>query len=248
MGLQDKIEQHPLGALLVVAVVVASATWGFLDQVLVRPRDEEFARLQRRMEELEAKEQALPSAPISQPNESEESETPPLANAASEPRVLEQSTVARDIRTPSGTGGPAPSSIEPQASQSEPVFQTESYRLEVVEVKKSGTTVRVTMALEALYEGSFPFRAGGWYLLDEKGERWNEFKLDPALVRNQRREGLQAPFRDGIRLVPGTKVKDNLVFNAAGSGMGANFTLIAIESKPQADREIVLRGLVSKDG
>jgi hypothetical protein len=56
MGIQEKFEGHWLGMLLVVAVIVAGGTWAVLDQVLVRPRDEEFARLQRRLEDLAANE------------------------------------------------------------------------------------------------------------------------------------------------------------------------------------------------
>lgn len=63
MGIQEKFEGHWLGTLLVVAVIVAGGTWAVLNEVLVRPRDEEFARLQRRLEELEANEKIIHTAP-----------------------------------------------------------------------------------------------------------------------------------------------------------------------------------------
>lgn len=57
MGFRERLEQHWLIVTLVVVAVAVGTTWSVLNEVLVRPRDEEFARLQRRLEELEAREQ-----------------------------------------------------------------------------------------------------------------------------------------------------------------------------------------------
>jgi hypothetical protein len=131
-------------------------------------------------------------------------------------------------------------------------FETESYRLTVGDVKKSGNTVRVTMVLEVLGENGFTFHAGKWYLLDENGERWNELNSDSPSARLESERalaaGTRAPFRDRVRLVPGTRVKDSLVFSATGLGEGVNFTLIGVEVEPQRRREIILRSLVASGG
>jgi hypothetical protein len=142
-----------------------------------------------------------------------------------------------------GSSGVTPATGRPIDSASRQTFETESYRLTAEDLKKFGKTVRVTMVLEAIDEGGLTFRAGEWYLLDENGERWTQLRPDPALIRQQRREGLQPPLTS-VHLVSGTKVKDKLIFNAMGSGQGTNFTLIGLESSPQPRREIVLRGLI----
>src|SRR4029079_8300603 len=63
MGLQERFEKHWLGTVLLVAVVIAGGTWTVLNQVLVRPRDEELARLERRLEELDGKGRNTSPAP-----------------------------------------------------------------------------------------------------------------------------------------------------------------------------------------
>jgi hypothetical protein len=274
MGLRDRLEQHWFVVLLFVVAVAVGTTWSVLNEVLVRPRDEEFARLQRRMQELEAKEQARPYPPDLRPSESSlrGRDDDKISGAAvdSEQEPFERDTATRDSSTASGPRGivpspnqarDAPSNIEDIQTESPtggsvepaswPSFETESYRLTVEDMKKSGKTVRITMMLEAIDEGGLSFRAGEWYLLDESGERWNELKRDPASVRNLRsgREGGRAmgapPALMGVHLVSGTKAKDNLTFNATGSGKGSRFTLVGLESQPQSEREIIFRGLTA---
>ena len=69
MGLRERLEQHWFVVTLVVVAVAVGTTWSVLNEVLVRPRDEEFARLQRRLSELEAK-QSPPYAPELKPSDS----------------------------------------------------------------------------------------------------------------------------------------------------------------------------------
>jgi hypothetical protein len=221
------------------------------------------------MQELEAKEQARPYLPELRQSDSSlrgkgNDETFGAATD-SEQEPFEQDTANRDTMAASGSRGIAPSPIQAQRAHSNrkivqtespvggsvepPSFETESYRLAVEDMKKSGKTVRITMMLEALDESGLSFRAGKWFLLDDNGERWNELKHDDAWVRHQRsgRDGAMGapPALMGVHLVSGTKVKDSLVFNATGSGQGARFTLVGVESEPQSEREIILRGLVA---
>jgi hypothetical protein len=62
MGVQEKFEQHWLVVIMVVVVASVGATWAVLNQVLVRPRDEEFERFKRHMEELETRRQVSSSS------------------------------------------------------------------------------------------------------------------------------------------------------------------------------------------
>ena len=60
MGIQERFEKHWLGALGIVAVVAAAGAWGVLNEVLVRPRDEELMRLERRLAELDGNHSTAP--------------------------------------------------------------------------------------------------------------------------------------------------------------------------------------------
>jgi hypothetical protein len=104
------------------------------------------------------------------------------------------------------------------------------------------------MLLEGIGEGGVHFDAGDWYLLDENGERWTLSLPNRGEIERELEAGVRRPFRDGIRLVPGTKAKDSLVFSATGSGQGTSFTLIGAEVAPQSRREIILRGLTASGG
>ena len=174
-------------------------------------------------------------------------ETQTSSNESGSPSaVAEQPSQASPV-SPAG-GGPSPTDSSVKLA-SWPSFETESYRLIVEDMKKAGTTVRVTMLLEVLGERGLDFHAGGWRLIDENGEQWSELSSDSPSSRLEMERavaaGLRAPFRDKIHLVSGTRVKDSLVFSAMGSGQGIKFTLIGVESDPQPRREIVLRGLVA---
>ncbi|MEA2564193.1 MAG: hypothetical protein QOH06_5697 [Acidobacteriota bacterium] len=98
MGLQDKLERNWLGSILIVTVLVAGGTWSALNELLVRPRDEEFARLQRRLEELEANEKGRSHVPeLRSTNSSEVQPT----EAMEAPRIETRESPS-DLSSPSG--------------------------------------------------------------------------------------------------------------------------------------------------
>src|SRR5215216_1403721 len=61
-----------------------------------------------------------------------------------------------------------------EKSRALPKLETESYRLIVESVRRVGETVTLQMQVEAVLGGSVEFNAGGWYLLDENGDRWDD--------------------------------------------------------------------------
>jgi hypothetical protein len=61
MEFRERLEKHWFVVMLLIAAVSASTTWAALNELLVRPRDEEFDRLKRRLEELEARQQVPPT-------------------------------------------------------------------------------------------------------------------------------------------------------------------------------------------
>jgi hypothetical protein len=122
-GLRDRLEQHWVVVLLLVAAVAVGTTWTVLNEVLVRPRDEEFARVQRRLEECNAKEQARLPVPDSEPSrlssrESNTEEAPMQTPSRSATSVPEQAAATRDTSAGPGTSEPLPS---PTRTRPEPV-------------------------------------------------------------------------------------------------------------------------------
>jgi hypothetical protein len=89
MGLRENLDQHWLVVMLLVVAAAVGATWSVLNEVLVRPRDEEFARLQRRMEELEANERGRPHAPEPRSTNSEASQPTMTTEASRLPQLRE---------------------------------------------------------------------------------------------------------------------------------------------------------------
>lgn len=236
-----------LTALISAAAVVLAAIIG-VDakhdrEALTASLDQRDAEI-RQLRDQVARHEASPGDAQDEPNSTMHS-TPPSREAQAPPLGGEVSKVA-------SKGDVVVESRPAITKESDKPFETESYRLTVGEVKKSGNTVRVTMALEVIGESGVIFHAGKWYLLDENGERWNELNSDSPSARLESERalaaGMRAPFRDRIRLVPGTRVKDSIVFGATGSGEGVNFTLIGVEDEPQPRRDIILRGLVASGG
>jgi TolB-like protein len=117
-----------------------------------------------------------------------------------------------------------------------PTLETESYRLTVESVRRVGDTVILQIRAEAVLGRSVEFNAGGWYLLDENGDRWDD---RDAHIRQRQGE----TFYRSVELLSGTSVRGELTFAATAGSSGRRFTLAAREYKPNYGREIVIRGL-----
>lgn len=158
-------------------------------------------------------------------------------------------TTAPQTTSPvSGGSGAATTSTYPR-------FETESYRVTVESIRRKGSSLSVTLVFESLSDTNVKL---SWsrtetYLLDENGERW---KLDEQGGGNARGEfiigGLrsQAPLTGitsitsgGITLLPGTKVRNTLLFSPEGQSNGTQFALAAVEYSPKYGRQIIIRGL-----
>jgi TolB-like protein len=117
-----------------------------------------------------------------------------------------------------------------------PTLETESYRLVVDSVRRTGNTATLRLHLEAVSDRSVEFNAGGWYLLDENGDRWE----DPNDHIRQRQG---ETFYNPVKLLSGTKVRGELTLTAAAGSNGRRFTLVAREFLPNYGREMIIRGL-----
>lgn len=78
----------------------------------------------------------------------------------------------------------------------------------------------------------------GLYLMDENGERWD---LDSSATVSST-AGLGLTW-SGLALLPGTRVKVNLLFSPEGQNTGTQFTLAGHEMYPQSGRQILMKGL-----
>jgi TolB-like protein len=131
-----------------------------------------------------------------------------------------------------------------QSAAKLPNFETESYRVNIGSVRKSGSNIAVTLTFENVSEkkvllawGGFSFGTPsneGPYLLDENGEKWLLLANDEARIVWHSGFG-------PVDLPPGTRIKTKFVFG--GSGQGKLFTLVCTEGAPKSGREIVIHGL-----
>jgi hypothetical protein len=256
MGLQEKFEQNWLGTIIVVAVIAAGTTWIVLDEVLVRPRDEEFARLQRRMEELETKQaqdwrpsRFLPAEPISQ--QAEHKDAPGL-----EREPPQNESAVRDTSAILEASESAPSPIHTQDLQSdEDAFQTDSYRLAVDSVSRRGATMDVVLLLDSKVDESFQFQLSNPHLIDDQGTPLN---VDPASSGAFVKREVEISPRMAMRVNLSFCVLAKQTIGALFAGKrsfcanrllgGSHFMLTADEILPKQGRKIILRLAESKNG
>lgn len=217
MGLQERFEKHWLGTVVLVAVVVAGGTWTVLSQVLVRPRDEELARLERRLEELDGKGRntspspALKQGPLSAPN----------GEGGGAPRLQSSTT---DNATPPPTKSPS-SPVEPKANKPDPlVFSDgEFLRAAAVSAQRIGGRIVLTLSYENLSNSDYKigvFNAidgKDTMLIDNRGEKWD--------ILYPWQGGASGP--DGIVFLPHLPSKATITFQKSkGNSDITSFTLI----------------------
>lgn len=256
MGLQEKFDQNWLGTIVVVAAIVAGTTWVVLDEVLVRPRDEEFARLQRRMEELETKQaqDSSPSSPL--PVEPTSQQAAPTEATNSEREASENGTAVRDTSTILEASGSVSSATPTQGLQPyENAFQTETYRLTVESVSKRDATLDVVLLLDSKVDDVFKFQISKPYLIDNQGARLD---IDPASSGAFVKREVEIPPRMKMRVSLSFCVlaKNTLANLIAGRAPfcanrlleGSEFMLTADEILPKQGRHMFIPLIASKNG
>lgn len=187
--------------------------------------------------------------PASFPSATAEPKADPVgATAPSRPaQVVGGLTPAEDGTTAANSesaAGRPPAQALPQATL--PMFETESYRLLVESVTKAGSTVTIGLRLESVRGTTIHFVASGWYLLDENGQRWDtqESAAEIRALRALRHDGGSSPnfVEVSVDLVPGTRVRGEIVFSATADESGRQFTLVGKELT-RRPRDVVIRGL-----
>lgn len=138
MGLQERFESHWLGASILVAILASGVTWGALNQLLVRPRDEELARLQQRVAELERR--AASDSPS----------TSLGGHPAGAPPVRQTDTQPK----PTNSGGGPPDDSPPQPANLEDLAATLANERKTTVLALS-TSVKGTIADDATKEHVF---------------------------------------------------------------------------------------------
>lgn len=156
-----------------------------------------------------------------------------------------QKLLGQSIVTPSAGPGTSNEATSPQptgssgSSASSPTFETESYRVTVGAVRRTGNSLTLTLTFESLSDDKVMLSWDGYsgtYILDENGERWNLEGRDSAGV-------LWFPGYGPATLLPGTKIKTKFVFAPRGQSTGTRFTLAANEGQPKAGRQVLIRGI-----
>jgi TolB-like protein len=122
-------------------------------------------------------------------------------------------------------------------AQPPPQTANDAYRVTVVLARKVGSALQLVIDFENLTPDVLPLllRKNG-YLIDERGERWNQTGPDSARIWVFCCDA-------GIELIPGTRLRTRLEFRGEGDGEGTAFTLVGKEISPQKERTLVLSGL-----
>lgn len=252
MTLRKQFENRPVGSILVIAILVAGGTWVTLNELLVRPRDEEFGRLERRLDEL--KEQAsIVSAGRNRSSTLRGEAEPEI------PRKVQSNLTAHDAEVARGSGGEliktgAPNTApDPSQRRAVPIaqgFQTESYNLRIENIQRTGTAVEVDLLLESQKGEAFRFALSEPYMLDSQGLRLDILRDESGGFVGR-----------GVEVLPNTRLRGSLLFcvmtkpstirvgGFAGSSPactgesveGREFTLAADEVFPQTRRKVILR-------
>lgn len=122
-----------------------------------------------------------------------------------------------------------------EASMPEPtsssMLETESYRMNIDSINKSGNMLKIDLTFENLTSNILPLslttNPDGTYLLDDIGEKWTQQQEDTAGIFV---EGV------GIQLAPGAKRRTTVTFVTNESGGGNTFSLVFWEGQPQRGR------------
>lgn len=136
------------------------------------------------------------------------------------------------------------------SSSASPAFVTEAYRVFVDSVRKDGDDLIIVLIFESLTDktfkiswgdGSYHYETHAWngaepYLIDENADRYYLKSQDSAKIIGSFNFWEEVP-----DLLPGTKLKTQLVFKAAGNG--SVFTLGCKEKSPVRDRPVVIKGI-----
>jgi len=136
-------------------------------------------------------------------------------------------------------------------SASPPTFVTESYRVVVSDVERTGGNIIVTLIFENLLDKNITIAWGSgevgnddrlWhgedpYLIDENADRYYLRSRDDGKVTN-------CLWCGSAELLPGTKLKTHFIFKDTGNGK--TFTFASKEFEPKSDRAIVIKGLAVK--
>lgn len=143
-----------------------------------------------------------------------------------------------------GTSNPP----DPGVSGKTPTFETDSYRIEVQEVKRSGKTVVVTLVVENVSDKVLCFGTfnSPWFLFDENGERLITRTPDTALFHTPPGEDGRTTWdvsNKGVEIPTKAKLRSKFVFAGAIENTGKHFTLSAGEIWPQNGRKIVIKDL-----
>lgn len=167
-------------------------------------------------------------------------------------RIAQDGEVKKDLERPMEGSDPA----SPKRRNKMPTFETESYRIEVQEVKRSGKTILVTLAVENVTGGVLHFSTlnSPWYLSDEHGERLVTLAPDtarfhaPPAAESDRVPLGAAPNRPvidprGVEIPSSAKLKSRFLFTGSEENVGERLTLIAEEKVPQAGRKIIIKDI-----
>jgi hypothetical protein len=252
MNLREQFENRPVGSIIVMAILVVIGAWATLNELLVRPRDEELARLERRLNELKdrastaswAHDPAAIGRNEEEPNSSLTTRSTPISPEA------EIGKEGSGVLLRTGAAGDAPESKQripvPQAQG----FQTESYFLRIENIRRRGATVEVDLLLESHKSEAFRFALSEPYMLDSQGTRLDILRDDSGGLVGR-----------GIEVLPYTKLRGSLSFcvmtkpstirvggfsgsepACTGESVdGGKFTLAADEVFPQTRRKVILR-------
>jgi len=137
-----------------------------------------------------------------------------------------------------------PVGAQAQTGAKRPTFETESYRVIVESVRRSGNSVSIILTFQSVSDKKIPLAWGefsfgrpsdrGPYLLDENGGKWVLLANDDARIVWHSGYG-------PVDLLPGTRIKTKFVFG--GSGTARSFTLVCTEGAPNPGRDILIHGL-----
>lgn len=144
------------------------------------------------------------------------------------------SAVRPTVTGSSGGALPQPTTSPPVA----PTFETESYKVTVESMRRTASSIALTLVFESLSDRKtrLSWNGNATYLLDENGERWDLDGRDSAGV-------VWRPGHGPATLLPGTKIKTRLLFLPRGQATGTRFTLASSEGQPRNDRQVLIRDI-----
>lgn len=147
-------------------------------------------------------------------------------------QILSRPAPSQSTSSPPTLAEEKPKEVEiPPQPSTQPVLETESYRITVESVKKSGNNLTVVMIFENLTSKILTLQMSriSSYLLADTGEKWTIPQADTASIFGW----MSAP----VELAPQAKRRTTVRFETKDTEEGTVFTLVLEEFHPQGNRK-----------